>query len=291
MAGQAIPTDEQLAQQMKIAGSGSTASVQFRPYSLCQKSCAATAGSCHSARRLAEDANIWQVFCRLIQSTINDASAMERLWGELETGVQNQTAFSVISWTCLLTHLSHRFVMRRGAQAGWSYTKAQIFMEQLHKVLLIKQTGQTSLPELSLLQRQALVLYRTNFQPCAACQRVHGVDESGKAEPLVCLYRMAVDDLVAAGRFNASFTAAEQVDLASEDKQRRRTWEICQDAGYELIEFGEDAPDGQRKQIAERAERCCLCFGQQMLAQNSRKPPRIVFEIVNRLLSETKGKF
>ncbi|MCP6757169.1 MAG: DUF87 domain-containing protein [Fischerella sp. CENA71] len=287
--GQVIPTDQQLAQRMRTATGGTTQSALLRPFSICAKACAPKVGNCQSARRLSDDPNIWRVFCRLVLSMLNDPSALDRLWGDLQAVVQNKLTFATdldSSWICLLTHLSNRFAMRRGAQANWSYAETQTFMEQLHSVLLAKRVGQIAQSERSQFQEYARTLYAKNFQPCPACNRIYQSEE-GTSHP-VCIYRMAVDDLVTQGTFNTLFASAEQADTASEDKRRQQTWEVCQDAGYELVEFGEEVAPEQQALITARAKRCCLCFGQQILTKTSIRSPRIISRILDRLISEAE---
>jgi hypothetical protein len=203
--------------------------------------------------------------------------------------VQSKLPFAIdldTSWICLLTHLSHRFAMRRGAQANWSYAETHKFMEQLHAVLVTKKAGQADQSEQLQFQEYARTLYAKDFQPCSACHRIYHSGEA-KKQP-VCIYRMAVDDLVAQGTFNALFSAAEQTDVTSEDKRRRQTWEVCQDAGYELIEFGEEGTLEQQNQFQNKAKHCSLCFGQQMLTKTSIRSPRIISRILDRLILEAQ---
>lgn len=94
-------------------------------------------------------------------------------------------------------------------------------------------------------------------------------------------------DLVAGRRYHPLWSEADQNDGASEDKRRVRTWEVCQDAAYELVEFPtEDAPEEARKKLDTTARRVCLCFEQQMLADDRRKVPRTTRRILARVLKE-----
>ena len=72
-----------------------------------------------------------------------------------------------------------------------------------------------------------------------------------------------------------------------EDGRRRETWEVCQDAAYELIEFpDEDQPEQARVALDIAARRVGACFEQQMLAGDRRKVPRTSLRILTRVLGE-----
>src|SRR5712691_2547903 len=123
-------------------------------------------------------------------------------------------------------------------------------------------------------------LYRRTFDPYPACAIVCGTD------PPLCLYRGAVADLVASGRHAMAWREADIADAKSQDNTRHQTWDVCQDAGYDLVEFpDEDIPEAARAAADKSARRACLCFEQQMLAADQLKVPRTTRRILAKVLS------
>lgn len=60
------------------------------------------------------------------------------------------------------------------------------------------------------------------------------------------------------------------------------------DAAYELVEFPDaDTPRPASADVELAARRVCLCFEQQMLAEDTRKVPRTARRILARVLSES----
>jgi hypothetical protein len=123
-------------------------------------------------------------------------------------------------------------------------------------------------------------LYRRTYDPYPACSAVCGTD------PPLCLYRGAVADLVASGRHAVAWRGADITDAKSEGNTRRETWDVCQDAGYDLVEFpDEEIPEPARAAVDKSARQACLCFEQQMLAADPLKVPRTARRILARVLS------
>jgi hypothetical protein len=92
---------------------------------------------------------------------------------------------------------------------------------------------------------------------------------------------------VTSGRYDRAWFESDAADGASEDQRRRETWEVCQDAAYELIEFpdGEQEPEA-RERLDAAARRVALCYEQQMLANDRRKVPRTSRRVLARVLRE-----
>ena len=89
------------------------------------------------------------------------------------------------------------------------------------------------------------------------------------------------------GRYDAAWLDADDADLKDDDGRRRETWEVCQDAAYELIEFPDDEQDEEAKEkLDAAARRVALCFQQQMLANDRRKVPRTSRRVLARVLRE-----
>jgi len=130
-------------------------------------------------------------------------------------------------------------------------------------------------------QATARALHVRDFSPYPVCEHVC------RQDPPLCLYRAAVADLVATGRYQPSWRAADAADATSPDNRRQQTWQVCQDAAYELTEFPEPGgPAELNDQIIATARRVCLCFEQQMLADDRRKVPRTTRRILARVLTE-----
>jgi uncharacterized protein YijF (DUF1287 family) len=88
-------------------------------------------------------------------------------------------------------------------------------------------------------------------------------------------------------RYDTAWRDADERDAQSEDKRRHNTWDLCQDAAYEVIEFPTgDIPEEIRPVLDTAARRACICFEQQMLAADSRKSPRSGRRILARVLTE-----
>src|SRR5262249_34894787 len=118
-------------------------------------------------------------------------------------------------------------------------------------------------------------LFRRTYDPYPACSVVCGAD------PPLCLYRGAVADLVASGRHAIAWREADIADAKSEAKTRHQTWLVCQDAGYDLVEFpDEEIGEPARSTVDKSARRACLCFEQQMLAADPLKVPRTMRRIL-----------
>jgi hypothetical protein len=88
-------------------------------------------------------------------------------------------------------------------------------------------------------------------------------------------------------RYQAAWHDADHLDAKSEDNRRQKTWQVCQDAAYELVEFPDgDEPAEVKDQVDITARRVCLCFEQQMLANDHRKVPRTSRRILARVIAE-----
>jgi hypothetical protein len=96
-----------------------------------------------------------------------------------------------------------------------------------------------------------------------------------------------VADVIASGLYAASWKTADGRDAATPGSGAAQVWEVCQDAAYEVIEFPEAGhPEQLRESVAAAAKRVCLCFEQQMLAQDAHKSPRAVQRSVARVLDQ-----
>ena len=87
----------------------------------------------------------------------------------------------------------------------------------------------------------------------------------------------------------AAISPRGEPQTKSASKRRQETWKVCQDAAFELIEFpGVDNSEKLKEQLTSAARRVCLCFEQQMLADDTRKLPRTSRRILARVLAESQ---
>jgi hypothetical protein len=257
----------------------------FRPQPFCAATCASQA-ACAAARSLAEDEYARRTFSRIVLSTFDEPGALDRLWDDLIAVLLARRPATVATDDLLRAFAGHGaewLATRRGAQGSWSYRDTALFRDQLRALLLdkIDNAGRKSAGLLGELRQTAHRLHARQFEPYPACGLVC------RQEPSLCLYRSAVADLVGGRRFRAGWLEADKNDAGTEDRRRRQTWEICQDAAYELIEFPTaDVADEVRAALDAAARRVCLCFEQQMLTDDRRKAPRTVRRILVRDLRE-----
>jgi hypothetical protein len=256
----------------------------FQAQAFCSETCA-TVMACEAARRILDDEFVRRTLSRTVLSTIDELGALDRLWGDLAAVVRARRPATVPDddlFPAFAGHASDWLASHRGAQAVWSYADTAEFRDRLREVLLAKaRGGEVQIALLASLQQVAHRLHARRFEPYPACQVVCTQD------PPLCLYRSAVADLVTSGRYRPAWRDADEVDAGSEDNRRRQTWEVCQDAAYELVEFpDEDQPTEVREAVELAARQVCLCFEQQMLAEDRRKVPRTSRRILARVLSE-----
>lgn len=280
------PGDDVVAVQMAAWRAATGAAQLFLPRPFCATTCGGVAtASCEAARRLAGDEYVQRTLSRLIVSTVDEPSSLGRLWPDLVGVIRARKPVTVAEPLLLRSFAGHGadwLAERRGAQAGWSYTDTDAFRECVQAVLLAtldREAG--ALPgALGRLSETAGRLYQRTYDPYPACSVVCGTD------PPLCLYRGAVADLVASGRHAVAWREADISDGRSEGNTRRETWDVCQDAGYDLVEFpDEEIPEPAQAAVDSSARRACLCFEQQMLASDPLKVPRTARRILAKVLS------
>jgi hypothetical protein len=258
------------------------------PNSFCVETCAGAPEACQVARELITDAFVQRTLARIVVSIIEDAGALDRLWEDLVTVVRARRQRDLDEIALLRAMCGHGadwYASRRGTQARWTYESTSELSDLLRAVLMDKATNSTIVGEDStareIFRAKFLELHKRTYAPYPACDVV--CDQT----PTVCLYRYAVADLVAGGRYHGSWRQADVADAQSPERRRLQTWQVCQDAGYELIEFPEEdwEPD-RRDRVTAAARRACLCFQQQMLADDTRKVPRTARRIVAKVMAE-----
>lgn len=257
----------------------------YRSRTFCAETCPSQV-ACAAARALADDEYVQRTLSRIMTTTADEPEALARLWEDLTTAIGARRPPAVPLDDLLHAYAGHGtdwLATRRGAQRSWTYTDTEEFRARMRAMLLDRlDTGGLNAPALTAAFKATVHrLHARQFEPYPACHLVCTQD------PPLCLYRSAVADLVAGRRYHPLWSEADQNDGASEDKRRVRTWEVCQDAAYELVEFPtEDAPEEARKKLDTTARRVCLCFEQQMLADDRRKVPRTTRRILARVLKE-----
>jgi len=256
----------------------------FFPQPFCPETCA-TPAACEAGRRLADDEFVQRTLSRTVLSTIDEAGAVDRLWEDLTSVVRARRPVTVPDADLLRSFAGHGsdwIATRRGVQGVWSYADTAEYRDRLRAIFLGRLAAPTAPPDrIAAFRQSARRLDLRQFEPYVACHLVC------TEEPAVCLYRSAVADLVVAGRYQASWREADANDAKSEGNTRAETWEVCQDAAFELVEFPDtDMSEDVKSTVEATARRVCLCFEQQMLAADDRKVPRTSRRILARVMTE-----
>jgi hypothetical protein len=265
------------------AASGFDALMLARPF--CAETCAGAPAACEAARKVATDEYVQRTLSRTVVSAIDQTGALDRLWDDLVGALRARLPSAVAETDFVRAFAGHGadwLAHRRGAQAGWSYADTAEFRDRLQRVLLDRLAGPAAATSsLAWLRETAHRLHARRIEPYPACHAVCTQD------PPLCLYRSPVADLVASGRYRDGWREADAEDAQSEDSRRRQTWQVCQDAAYELVEFPDpDMPTDVKQDVELAARRVCLCFEQQMLVDDRRKVARTSRRILARVLAE-----
>lgn len=251
----------------------------------CAQYCAADVDVCDAAHALQHDAAVRNTFARLVLSTMEDAAALDRMWDDFTAVVRTRRRTIVDEGTLLRAlagHLADWFAQRRGAQSEWSYADTAALASELAGALIERAEGAASVAARDAFVARARRLHRRHYPPYPACDSV-----CAQAEPPLCLYRHTVADVVAGRRYEDAWIAADASDSARDDLRRVDTWDVCQDAAYEVIEFPEDGQsDDVRVANAAAARRTALCFAQQMVADDPHEVPERARRIVDRIRAE-----
>lgn len=287
-AGAGATDDASVLERMRRWRESSNASGLFLSNTFCLETCAGAPEACQVARELVGDAFVQRTLARVVLSSIEDAAALDRLWEDLVTAVRARRPKHIDEAALLRAISGHGadwYASRRGTQAHWTYESTKGLSDLLRTVLLEKARDSTTVQDdpsaRQIFRARFLELHGRTYPPYPVCDVV--CDQV----PAVCLYRHAVADLVAGGHYHGSWRQADVADAESPEGRRQQTWQVCQDAGYELIEFPEDdwEPD-RRDRVTAAARRACLCFQQQMLADDTRKVPRTARRIAAKVMAE-----
>jgi hypothetical protein len=235
---------------------------------------------CAAARRLAGDETVQSAVARMVQSALENPDALDRMWPDVVAVVRPRRAAHLAERDVLAAvagHTAQWFVDRRGARLGWRFADSDELARLLCRALLDRVAGAPTDTSWQAVRDKALILYARDYDPYPHCGQI--------CPDKLCLYRPTVADLVASDRFQPTWRDADAADAAAGD--RSRTWSVCQDAAYELIEFPEQGwPDDQRQRVAGPARRAALCFEQQMLADDARKVPRTARIVAEQVLRQ-----
>ena len=275
--GESSPTNADVA----AAAAGSV--VSGLPSAACAEACAADRRACDWAREVLAARSVQKVLSRVVVSTAVEPGALARTWPELLSVLRPRWPLDVPEELLLAAFAGHAadwWAQRRGAQAGWSYADVEAAAGAVRDGLLAAATGAGVVELAGALQREAARLLTRAFDPFPACTRVCG--------PSACVYRGGVADLVGSGRYDESFRDAERTDAGDPERRRPATWEVSQDAGYEVVEFAEqDVPAELAPAIHASARRASLCFAQQMVARDVERLPRTGGRAVDRILAQS----
>jgi hypothetical protein len=281
---QAIPSHQEVASYMAAMRAQQRLQAFFLSSPGCTQVCLTASAACQEARHIVEDTIFQATFGRLVLSIIEDTDVLDPMWPELLLMVQakrSPKSNELELFRCVLVHASYWFADHRGAQAGWSYAETEQLTDTLRKVLLSKLGNENAEPLRSQFQMYARQLHTRTYAPFAACRSIC------QQQPLVCLYRYAVADLVATGRHSGAWRTAVANDTNSQDGRFRETLAVSRMVGSELIEFPEDAwPDPLKQKVWEGVQRTSLCYAQQALAKDISKTPGTARKIMEKLLRE-----
>ncbi|MEX5709084.1 FtsK/SpoIIIE domain-containing protein [Parafrankia sp. FMc6] len=280
----APPSDTRVAEHMRRWRAAGSFDDLFLPQPFCASTCA-TPAACEAARRISDDESAQRTLSRLVLSLTTRPDALERLWDDLLLVLRAQRPVTVQPDDLSRAYLGHGsdwLATRRGIQGGWSYADTAEFRDRLRELLLARLAGNPHASELAAAFRGTVHrLDAREFSPYPVCELVCA------QEPPLCLYRSAVADLVASGRYQAPWRTADENDTASGDSRAEQTWEVCQDAAYELVEFPDsEMPAEVARDVELAVRRVCVCFEQQMLAGDRRKLPRTSRRILARVMAE-----
>ncbi|OHV29039.1 ATPase [Pseudofrankia sp. EUN1h] len=285
------PADGDVARHMAGWRQDAAMATLFLPRSFCADTCADAPEACAAARRMTGDDYVQRTIARVVLATIEESGALDRLWGDLAAVVSARRPPEMGEHELLRAVAGHGadwYAERRGAQGAWTYADTAQVEELLREMLLDKVdggAGAATARRRAAFQAAARRLHQRTFAPYPVCEMVCAQD------PPLCLYRSAVADVVASGRYQQSWLGADTADSADAGPcgpRRKQTWDVCQDAAYEITEFPEEnLPAQLADDIVASAKRVCLCFEQQMLAADPRKSPRTARRILARVLTES----
>ena len=257
----------------------------FRAGEACLESCIDALDECNRARRMLNERPVQRVISRVLLSTAAQNEALDRLWEDLEQIVRARLdtrldATKLLSSLC--GHGAEWFAERRGAQAGWTYEDTDLVSTTARRMLLARiQDPPASAVGAERAEYRALMdrLLRRTFDPFPICTAACG--ES------LCRFREAVADVVATGDYDESWRQADAQDAA--EGTRTASWELAQDAAYELVEWPNGQDEAAHAEVRAAAYQASLCFAQQIVERDDRKIPRLKRWTLQLIEQEAQG--
>lgn len=235
----------------------------FYSNSACSDECYSHMDLCNISKKLLGDLTFQNTFSRIVLSLIHDEEAIDRLWPELETHVQQvrpTNADVKLLWSIIASHSSYWYANKMGAQSQWSYTQTKKLTELLEQVILHKSLGKAAGPDRRDLQQFLKSLHKRNFDPFPCCSLI--CNDPGT----LCLYRIPASDLINKPSISHAWSVAKELD--TKNKTSEYSWGVSSDAAYEVMEFADDHWEMEKKQNNHAAaRRMSLCFAQQKLLQ------------------------
>jgi adenylate kinase len=210
--------------------------------------------SCDAARALVETSAFRQNLNRLFLSVIADDSASDRLWGPIDQSLNSFLTKQVdrdVMLQCTLARAAGFYSSKRGTQSQWSYQDTNEFAKLLEAFL---SDLANRVPTKGSLDRLRQCYFRLNVMAVPYYSRCQKICDS---QPLRCLYRQAVSDVVEAGDFTVIWNASDPFNPAS----AAATSLVCTRVANTLVE--------NHPNQAVSFRRIGLCYGQMMLAANA----------------------
>jgi hypothetical protein len=209
---------------------------------------------CDEARRLVDDPTVRRTFARLVLTLAEaseiraDDGCLAELRAVISARMSPDSLLSAL-FPSFVVHASEWLALRRGAQSGWTFSRAETFETSLREFLL----GHPEQPdELKRFHDAVAKTHERTYPPFSRCDRI-----CDQRHPPVCLYRFAAADFVPA--FRTMLAAAE----ASSDEP---TWiDIARKAGHEASFklLGYEAGDTGADPTSSARGRATLCLLQQ----------------------------
>lgn len=283
-----LPDAARVRAHMASAGPLATLPTLFLPSGDCGAACAASPEACAAARVVADNVGFRDTFARAVMSTLVDEGALDRLRDELIAVIEPLRSPWMPSSSLLASlwaHAARQFVARLGSQGGWSYAVTDELGDALHR--MVEATPAEVTTARAAFREQFRAALGQDVGPYPACSRIWDPDDA----PCIC--RFAVADLVARRTLDEAWQSARSADADEAIEGRPRTWDVCQDAAYQLVEFPADPGDGDgsedeelQARIAAGGRRFALCFAQQALTRDDGLHPRTRQRVMDDLMVE-----
>ncbi len=250
---QVSPADEKVA----MHSFNSAALAPYREIFLRHRGCTDTriggGASCDAAQALVDSSNFQRSFVRLVMSILEDETAIERLWPQLEFHIDSVSQIGVSRETlirCLLSRAADWFVFRGGVYGGWKFGETRELREALYHTLIQRENAAERPGAVAAFRRMMGQLHQRKQSPYPNCTSI-----CNQEAPL-CLYRKAVIDVLNEGRFTASFAAANPGNPGPTSGPRQ-AWDVSKRVAIQIV----DTAALQKPAI----QRIALCYCQMMV--------------------------